>query len=342
MKIAIVGVGLCGRLLALELIKQGHEIHLFDKDDAFNQQSCGYVAAAMLSPYAETETGASLLPRFLRSIEIWQDLHKDLNQQFSLNLNGSIVVSHRQEQAELDYFAQTLQQRVGQKLPFQALSTTELHAKEPTLSNELQRAYYLPDEGFLDNWQFYTVVDAFLQRHRVKHYVNEEISNLAAGVVYSQGQKLQFDLVCDCRGLGAKADISGLRGVRGEVIYVAAPEVNLQHAIRFLHPRYRIYIVPRQRSYYVIGASEIESEDMSPLSVRSCLELLSAAYALHSGFAEARIIKTMVQCRPAMPDNLPYLHYEPGLLRINGLYRHGYLLAPALIEEALERIVSNE
>ena len=39
---------------------------------------------------------------------------------------------------------------------------------------------------------------------------------------------------------------------------------------------------------------------------------------------------------PALPDNLPFLHHEPGLLRINGLYRHGWLLAPALVERLLD------
>jgi hypothetical protein len=57
-----------------------------------------------------------------------------------------------------------------------------------------------------------------------------------------------------------------------------------------VHPRYPLYIAPKPgHGVFVIGATEIESEDMSPASVRSTLELLSAAYAVHSGFAEARI-----------------------------------------------------
>ena len=37
--------------------------------------------------------------------------------------------------------------------------------------------------------------------------------------------------------------------------------------------------------------------------------------------------------RPALPDNEPHIHAEPGLRRINGLFRHGWLLAPALLEQ---------
>jgi hypothetical protein len=38
----------------------------------------------------------------------------------------------------------------------------------------------------------------------------------------------------------------------------------------------------------------------------------------------------------AMPDNLPLLHAEPGLARINGLFRHGWMIAPALVERQLD------
>ncbi len=143
-----------------------------------------------------------------------------------------------------------------------------------------------------------------------------------------------FDYVFDCRGLGNP----NTRGVRGELICCHAPEVNIQRPIRLMHPRYKIYIVPRTNQHYVIGASEIESNDMSPISVRSCLELLSAAYSLHSGFAEARIVKMLTNCRPAYADNLPKIECVDGVISINGLYRHGYLLAPALVEQAMRYI----
>jgi glycine oxidase len=97
-----------------------------------------------------------------------------------------------------------------------------------------------------------------------------------------------------------------------------------------MHPRYQLYLVPRGNGIYLLGATQIESEDFSPISVRSALELLSALYSLHEGFAEARITGYRSNCRPALPDNLPAVALQPGLLRINGLFRHGFLLAPVL------------
>ena len=71
--------------------------------------------------------------------------------------------------------------------------------------------------------------------------------------------------------------------------------------------------------------------------MRSTLELLSAAYSVHSGFAEARVLEIATQLRPTLPDNLPALRWlGPRSLQINGLYRHGFLIAPAMLDAALE------
>ena len=93
--------------------------------------------------------------------------------------------------------------------------------------------------------------------------------------------------------------------------------------------------MPRPGNVYLVGASEIESEDRSNVSLRSAVELMAAAHSIVPGLAEARILRMDSNLRPAMPDNRPHLHQEPGLVRINGLYRHGWLLAPALLDDAL-------
>jgi glycine oxidase len=139
--------------------------------------------------------------------------------------------------------------------------------------------------------------------------------------------------------LGARPDWQNLRGVRGEVIRLHAPEVSLTRPVRLIHPRYPLYIAPKQGHVFVVGATEIESDDMSPASVRSTLELLSAAYAVHSGFAEARILEIATQCRPALPDNLPSIRrLGERNIQVNGLYRHGFLVAPALLDVVMELV----
>ena len=74
----------------------------------------------------------------------------------------------------------------------------------------------------------------------------------------------------------------------------------------------------------------IESDDRGRITARSLVELLNAAYALHPAFAEAEIIEIGCDARPAFPDNLPRIRRTGDTLLVNGLYRHGFLLAPAL------------
>jgi len=97
-------------------------------------------------------------------------------------------------------------------------------------------------------------------------------------------------------------------------------------------------VVPRTADIVLVGASEIESEDRSPVSLRSVVELLSAAHSVMPGLAESRVLRLDTNLRPALPDNEPLTEMAPGLLRINGLFRHGWLLAPAIVEDALTQL----
>lgn len=80
--------------------------------------------------------------------------------------------------------------------------------------------------------------------------------------------------------------------------------------LRLLHPRHPVYITPRPEGKLVVGATCIESEDRSSVSVRGVLELLSSAYSLIPALAEARVLEFSTQVRPALPDNLPALRFD--------------------------------
>jgi glycine oxidase len=103
-----------------------------------------------------------------------------------------------------------------------------------------------------------------------------------------------------------------------------------------------LYIVPRGEGIYMLGATMIESEDSSRITARSMLELLSAAYALNPAFGEAEVLEIGVDLRPAFPDNLPRIRRLGRTIYANGLYRHGYLLAPALAQGVADLALENK
>lgn len=336
MNIGIAGVGLVGRVLSLNLLQQGHTLTLFDEDSAYGDSAAGMTAAGMLAVFAELETAESaIFEHGKRSIALWPALLELLDISDAYQLQGSMIIAHPQDFSELDHFIETLQAKVEEASSIQLLDKAGIVALEPDLEQH-SKAFYIPHEGQVDAQRFMKTSSDYLLAHpNVTWHEERKVDSVNAGMISFEDQNEHFDWVFDARGLGASEQVENLRGVRGEVFWLDAPEVNITRPTRMLHPRYKIYIVPRPNNRYIIGATEIESEDKSPMSVRSSLELLSAVYSVHTGFAEARIVNMLTNCRPTLKDNLPNIEQEDKLTRINGLYRHGYLLAPAIVEQAL-------
>jgi len=336
MHIGIAGVGLVGRVLALNLLQQGHTLTLFDADTAYGEEAAGMAAAGMLAVFAELETAESaIFDHGNRSISLWPALLEQVGIPDAYQQEGSIITAHPQDYNELEHFIETLKSKVEEASEIKLLDKKELMRLEPDMEQHA-KAFFIPQEGQVDAQRFMKASSDYLLAHKdVTWHEETVVRDVSMGTVLVENEVRHFDWVFDTRGLGANEQVEGLRGVRGEVFWLDAPEVNITRPTRMLHPRYKIYIVPRANNRYVIGATEIESEDRSAMSVRSSLELLSAVYSMHSGFAEARIVKMLTNCRPTLKDNLPKIEQKEKLTRINGLYRHGYLLAPAIVEKAL-------
>jgi len=338
---AILGAGLMGRLLAVTLAQAGCKVELFEAGSPEAEGAAARVAAAMLAPLAESAVAPAPVVRMGQyGLSRWPELLAPLAQPVFFQREGTLVLWHRQDAAEAARLARVLA-RTGAEVPelaaMQTLDGAGIAALEPSLGQRFAQGLFLPGEGQLDNRALLSALLATLQ---ASPEVTLHWKSPREPGDFSPGTPGQPDWVIDCRGLGARPQWNALRGVRGEVIRVHAPEVALQRPTRLVHPRYPLYIAPKPGGVFVIGATEIESDDMSPASVRSTLELLSAAYAVHSGFAEARILEIATQCRPTLPDNLPAIRQpHPRVLQINGLYRHGFMIAPAVLDAAMELLV---
>ncbi len=344
MRIGIAGAGVLGRLAAFHCAKSGHEVTVFEPSPASpgpnTIRAAGWTAAGMLSPIAEMECGGPLVRDLgVRSLALWQEIDQALRfmlpqpyngpSPIGLALNDSLMVCHASDVGSA--------QRILRLLDNDPTVLMELQARDiaplaPMLKGTLH-AWRLKGEGHLHPAQ------ALGSLHEALPQVNWRWGTRADGIephtIVSNGESLRFDWVIDVRGIGASGTMH-VRGVRGEVIVLSAPGFVLHRPVRLLHPRWRVYIVPHPEDRLVIGATEIESEDRSPISVQSTMELLSAAFSIFPALAEARILWTDVNLRPATPDNLPHSEVKDGLIRVNGLFRHGWLLAPAVIEKAFK------
>jgi len=337
---AVVGAGLFGRFVALLLEKNEHQVHLFEQGQLSSKHTTGRIAAAMVAPVAESVIASeNIVSLGKRSLQYWPQLLSYLGLNCQFQQHGSLVLAHRQDKNELKHFRQRL--TGASKGDVQELTVNDINLLEPEITGQFNDALYLPFEGHIDNHQLFDELEVQIRQSNITLFENTEVDVGKQGVRIDD-KFMSFDHIIDCRGLGAKYCLvnksNALRGVRGEVARVRAPEVNLSRPVRLMHPRYPLYIVPKADHQYVIGATEIESEDDKPPTVRSTLELLSAAYSVHKGFAEAEIIDIQAGLRPTLLDNEPEISQLDNVIQINGLYRHGYLLTPALLAQLINQL----
>jgi glycine oxidase len=338
LSIGIAGAGLLGRLLAWRLARAGHLVSVFDPTPGpaptfDGRQAAGYTAAGMLSPLAELDSSSAEVAALgWRSIALWRDTVARLQAQPHFAEAGSLLLAHRSDTgAALRVLARLATAASGTPRA-QALSPAQLGALEPALQGAAQ-AWLLPGEGQID---CVATMQALHDEARgARWHWQWPVAEVHPGELGFDGAAAQrFDLVFDVRGTGGWPALP-VRGVRGEIIWLHAPGHGLTRPLRLQHPRHRVYLVPRPGDVLLVGASEIESEDRSPVSLKTAVELMSAAHSVLPALAEARILRLDVNLRPALSDNEPRTEISPGIVRINGLFRHGWLLAPALVEDAL-------
>ena len=338
--IGIAGAGLLGRLLAFTLARAGHRVEVHDPAPGPEARgAAGWTAAGMLSPLAELESADERVFRWgLRSIALWPQILAALPAPVEFRCDGSLLVAHREDAGAAQRVLDVLAHKAPPGHAAQPLTTAELAELEPALRGGL-RAWLLPGEGRIHTVQTMAALAAFAPASGVGPGITwhwgASVAAVEHGRLVLDKGAADFDWAFDVRGVGARPELR-VRGVRGEIFWLQAPGLGLCRPVRLLHARHRVYLVPRAPDIVVVGASEIESEDRSPVSLRSTGDLLAAAHSIVPALAEARIVHSESNLRPALPDNLPCIEVEPGLVRINGLFRHGWLIAPGLVETALE------
>lgn len=315
----IRGAGVMGLCAAAELTARGHTLRVLDPVAEPGPAACSWWAGGMLAPDCEGATAEEPVTRLGRQAAGWWAARG-----VPVTHHGTLVVAPGRDRGELDRFAR---RTTGHEW----LDAAGLAACEPALADRFDRALVFADEAHLDPRAALAHLRERLAAHGT-HFVCDAAA--PASGTYAR--------VIDCRGLAARDALNDLRGVRGEMLVLRAQDIPLTRPVRLLHPRLPLYVVPRGNGVFMLGATQIESAARGPGSVRSVMELLSAACALHPAFAEAEILEIGADARPAFPDNLPRLQMRDGVIHANGLFRHGFLLAPAVARMLADYIATDE
>ena len=338
----IAGAGLAGRLLAWRLARAGCAVSLFDAKQRDDLISASQTAAAMLSPLAELAVSDDAVFELgQRSLALWPQWLAQIATPVYFRQDGTLVVAHPQDGASLEHFSRLLNHKLPDacKAQVQMLDAAALAQYEPTLAARFNGGLFLAGEGQLANDQLMSALAIELDRLGVQWHEGKAVERVEPKSIVCADQFYNVDAAVDARGVGSKSALPTLRGVRGEVLRVACHGVTLQRPVRLMHPRYQLYVAPRPNGEFVVGATELESEDTGQVTVRSVLELGSALYSLHPAFGEARVLRMSAALRPALDNHRPCVVQHGGVWHINGLYRHGYLCAPALVDDLVGKLL---
>lgn len=318
MKVVIRGAGVTGLTLAHELASRGASVTVVEKR-AQIAGNASWHAGGMLAPWCERESAEESVLSLGRSAAGWWSGALPGH----VMRNGTLVVAPARDASELDRFG-------SRTSGFRAINAQAIAALEPDLEGRFGRALFFAEE-------------AHLEPRKALLGLQEKLVQMGVRFEFGYGAvqaPCRADIEVDCSGM---ADTRlGLRGVRGEMLVLKTSEVSLARPVRLLHPRFPVYVVPRSGNLFMVGATMIESDTAGPITARSVMELLNAAYALHPAFGEAELIEAGVGVRPAFTDNLPRVERDGNTIRINGLYRHGFLLAPAMARQAANMILGHE
>ncbi|EJF94350.1 FAD-dependent oxidoreductase [Bartonella taylorii] len=309
--ILIKGAGVGGLTVACMLQQKGVSVTLSAPSHS-PIGSASWYAGGMLAPYCERENSEQIVEDLgIHAIQWWLKTLPNF-----VIRKGTLVVAPTRDKVELERFAvRTHNHKI--------INTAKIAHLEPDLAERFNCALFYENEAHLDP-------------RKALIALKENLIKSGASFVDVETSETNFDIVIDATGIARLGKDKNIRGVRGEMLLVRSTDIKISRPIRLLHPRFPLYVVPRQDNIFMIGATMIESDFDGAISVRSMMELLNAAYTLHPAFAEAEIIESGVGIRPCYPDNFPSVYKHGNHIFINGFYRHGFLLSPEMAKQAMK------
>ncbi|MDG6093687.1 FAD-dependent oxidoreductase [Acetobacter sp. AN02] len=314
LSVLVRGSGVAGLSVAAELVSRGVEVTVAE---AASRPGSGASrnAGGMLAPWCEAESAPQeVVLRSAGAIDWWERFVPGVIRR------GTLVVAPPRDVRELASFG-------SRTSGFEEVGAQAIAELEPDLAGRFAKGLFFGEEAHLDPRRSLAALVSFLERGGAR--IVCDCPDVPPGV---------FGRIVDARGLAARGVLTSLRGVRGEMLVLRCPDVSLQRPVRLLHPRIPVYIVPRADHVFMAGATMIESEHEGGITLRSMSELLGAVWTLHPAFSEAEIIETGTCLRPSWSDNVPRVTERDGVVYVNGMYRHGFLLAPDCARRAADLV----
>jgi glycine oxidase len=316
----IVGAGIIGLSLAIELRKRGLSVLIVEKGQPGREAS--HAAGGMLVDFPP-ETNPSLQALANASTRMYpefvHELEDESGRKIDLRSQGTLYFLHDD-------------QPVGLRDQYPAPAT--LSELEPAFAPSSEIPLFLR-ERCVDPRDLTQAAIAAARHREVDFSSDDEVIEITVARDSTSGvrtRKTHFaaGIVVNCAGAWA-GQISPIpvptRPVKGQMLCVAMPEKELiRHTIRGRD----VYLIPRSDGRLLIGTT-LEEAGFDKQTVPDTLQKLrQAALDLVPRLADARILEAWAGLRPGTPDNLPILGRTEisGYFAACGHYRDGIMLSP--------------
>lgn len=318
----MIGAGIIGLAVALELRKRGLRVLVLEKGESAREAS--WAAGGMLAdcplemPPALADFAAAsarMYPEFVRELEEESGLKIDLRGVGTLFFASE---EHRGMAAAYPLPAQVRELEPELRVP--AHAPVCLYLKERCVDpRELLDAATAAAKKRGVDFEFGQPVVAV------------EIADSKAAGVRTNKKTHAASIVVNCAGAWAgEITLVGFPAhpVKGQMLSVAMADENLlRHVVRTPD----VYLIPRSDGRLVIGATSEEAGFDKQLVPETIEKQRRAAVEVMPALANAPVLETWAGLRPGTPDKLPILGATPiaGYFVATGHYRDGILLAPA-------------
>jgi glycine oxidase ThiO len=316
----VIGGGIIGLSIALELHWRGLGVRVFTKDST---AAATYAAAGMLAPQAEEIHPGAMLNLCLWSRSLYPDWTAKLTALTGLDSGYwpcGILAPRRQPVHHPDW---------------QDHNQLSSHLHPAQLGPAIAGGYWFPQDGQVDNRALFRSLQAAI--HQAGIPVLEGIAigslsptQLAQGLTTPQGTFRAAQYILATGAWSQEVLPIPVQPRKGQMLALQVPSGLLLPLQTVLFAE-DVYIVPRRNGRIIIGAT---SEDVGFLAgnTESGIQgLYERAVRLCPTLADYPIAEQWWGFRPSTPDEMPILGPSPqaNLILATGHYRNGILLAPA-------------
>lgn len=346
----VVGGGIIGLSVALELAARGAEVTVLDTGEP--ARAASWAAAGMLAPRSESLADRAMAALCERSLELYPSFAAKVAAGSGIDPHAHLdgIVHAAFDEAEYAALQGRARALSGEGVDAQILARDEVVRAEPVLGARVRGGLLIRGEGHVDNRRLGRALIAACANAGVRveshaENVRVEFDNRRVLGVHTSNGYRAAQTVVNAAGAWA-SQVSGVpaqcvppvRPVKGQMFALALP-AGMMHRPVWVRGA---YLVPRADGRVLVGATVEESGD-ARVTAGGIDALLHAATACAPALREFTITEMWAGLRPATPDARPVLGCtaRQGYVLACGHFRNGILLAPVTAQIVADAVESN-